>query len=73
MSQTQQMALDMIKAKFKDTFLLNKTQTAEMIGNISRATLDRLTKAGKIPATRIGGQIFYKIDDVAIFIAGSEA
>ncbi len=70
MSQTEQEAKSFIMNKFPDKFLLNKTETSELIGGVSKATLDRLTKEGAIVSKRIGGQVFYKIDEIAIFMAG---
>jgi len=47
--------------------LLNKKEASKEIG-VSSATLDRLRKDGKIKSTAIGGQIFFRIDDLAEFL-----
>ncbi len=50
------------------TMLLNKEQTATEI-NISQATLDRLRKDNKISSKKVGGQIMFKIDEVARYLS----
>ncbi len=70
MSQTQAEARAFITSKFPDSFQLNKTDTAKVIGPVSTATLDRLTKDGAIVSKKVGGQVFYKIDEIAIYLAG---
>jgi len=68
MSQTQTEAKEFLKAKFPDTFLLNKTEASEAL-RVSRATLDRIVKAGELTVKKVQGQNFFKIDDVALYLA----
>ncbi|WP_415408228.1 helix-turn-helix domain-containing protein [Sulfurovum sp. CS9] len=49
-------------------FLLNKEQTAKELG-VSKATLDRFRKDGSIESKTVGGQIMFKLDEVARYLA----
>ena len=50
----------------------NETQVFQWISNaramalldLSRATMQRLRKSGKLPHTRLGAVIYYRIDDI---------
>jgi len=47
--------------------LLNKKEVAKEL-NISQATLDRLRKSGEIRSKKVGGGIFFTINEVALFL-----
>ena len=47
--------------------LLNKKETAKEL-NISQATLDRLRKSGDIKSKKVGGGIFFTINEIASFV-----
>ena len=50
-----------------DKALLNKVETAEEL-NISTATIDRLRKSGKLKSKKIGGGIFFTINEIVAFL-----
>ena len=52
--------------KYKKS-LLKKKEAAEEL-NISMATLDRLRKQGLIRSKRIGGGIYFTLNELATFI-----
>lgn len=52
--------------KYKKS-LLKKKEAAEEL-NISMATLDRLRKQGLIKSKRIGGGIYFTLNELATFI-----
>jgi excisionase family DNA binding protein len=49
--------------------LLNCKQTCAALGGISRATLHRLTTAGSIRVTRIGGNVRWSAEAIADYLA----
>lgn len=50
--------------------LLNKKEASQELG-ISISTLDRLRKEGCLREKRIGGGIFFTLDEIVNFIGGS--
>jgi len=68
MSEEQQVARDMLFAKY-DTSFLDKVQTAKELGRISPTSLDRLRQTGAIRSRKILGQIRFSINEVARYIA----
>jgi len=58
--------LDNLYHRFKKS-LLSKKETAREL-NISQATLDRLRKSGDIKSKKIGGGIFFTIQEIASFV-----
>ncbi|MDN5053953.1 hypothetical protein [Aliarcobacter butzleri] len=57
-----------IKQRYKK-LLLNKKETSKELG-ISISTLDRLRRTGYLKEKRIGGGIFFTIDEIVNFIGG---
>jgi len=47
--------------------LLNKEETAKELG-ISIATIDRLRKSGQLKSKKIGGGIFFTINEIVAFL-----
>ena len=47
--------------------LLSKKETAKEL-NISQATLDRLRKSGVIKSKKVGGGVFFTINEIALFL-----
>jgi hypothetical protein len=47
--------------------LLSKKETAKEL-NISQATLDRLRKSGAIKSKKVGGGVFFTINEIALFL-----
>lgn len=47
--------------------LLTKKETAKEL-NISQATLDRLRKSGEIKSKKVGGGVFFTINEIALFL-----
>lgn len=47
--------------------LLSKKETAKEL-NISQATLDRLRKSGSIKSKKVGGGVFFTINEIALFL-----
>lgn len=47
--------------------LLNKKETAKEL-NISQATLDRLRKSGEIKSKRVGGGVYFSLNELASFL-----
>lgn len=58
-----------IQQRYKK-LLLNKKETAKELG-ISISTLDRLRRTGYLRERRIGGGIFFTIDEIVNFIGGA--
>ncbi len=58
--------LEQIQHRFKKS-LLSKKETAREL-NISQATLDRLRKSGDIKSKKVGGGIFFTIQEIALFV-----
>ncbi|MCT7602424.1 helix-turn-helix domain-containing protein [Aliarcobacter butzleri] len=50
--------------------LLNKKEASQELG-ISISTLDRLRKSGYLREKRIGGGIFFTLDEIVNFIGGA--
>lgn len=50
--------------------LLNKKEASQELG-ISISTLDRLRKEGCLREKRIGGGIFFTLDEIVNFIGGA--
>ena len=50
--------------------LLNKKEASKELG-ISISTLDRLRKSGYLREKRIGGGVFFTLDEIVDFIGGA--
>lgn len=50
--------------------LLNKKEASQELG-ISISTLDRLRKSGYLREKRVGGGIFFTLDEIVNFIGGA--
>lgn len=57
---------DQLQQRHKKS-LLSKKETAQEIG-VSLATIDRLRKSGEIKAKKVGGGIFFTINEIALFL-----
>lgn len=57
---------DNLQQKYKKS-LLTKQETAKEL-NISQATVDRLRKTGAIKSKKVGGGIFFTINEIALFL-----
>ena len=55
-----------IQQRYKKS-LLSKKEAAEEL-NISTATLDRLRKKGLIRSKRVGGGIYFTLNEIALFL-----
>lgn len=55
-----------LQEKYKK-LLLNKNETAKEL-RVSVATIDRLRKSGKLKSKKIGGSIFFTLQEIATFI-----
>ena len=58
--------LDNLQQKYQK-LLLSKKETASEL-NISQATLDRLRKNGEIQSKKVGGGIFFTLNEIALFL-----
>lgn len=58
--------VDHLYQKYKKS-LLSKKEAAEEL-NISTATLDRLRKQGLIRSKKVGGGIYFTLNELATFI-----
>ena len=58
--------IDNLQNKFNKS-LLTKKETAREL-NISQATLDRLRKTGVIKSKKVGGGVFFTINELALFL-----
>ena len=58
--------LDNLRQTFKKSLLSKKETAIEL--NISQATLDRLRKSGDIKSKKVGGGIFFTINEIALFL-----
>jgi len=58
--------LDYLQQRYKK-LLLSKKETAREL-NISQATLDRLRKNGEIRSKRIGGGIYFSLQEISAFL-----
>lgn len=59
-------SLEHLRQKYKKS-LLSKKETAEEI-SVSTATLDRLRKSGAIKSKKVGGGVFFTINEIALFL-----
>ena len=50
--------------------LLNKKEASQELG-ISISTLDRLRKSGYLREKRVGGGVFFTLDEIVNFIGGA--
>lgn len=62
--------LEQLQQRHKKT-LLSKKETAKEL-NISEATLDRIRKSGNIRAKKVGGGIFFTINEISLFVGEIE-
>ena len=58
-----------IQQRYKK-LLLNKKEASKELG-ISISTLDRLWKSGYLREKRIGGGVFFTLDEIVDFIGGA--
>ena len=58
--------IEMLRTNYKRA-LLNKRETAHEL-NISQATVDRLRKSGAISSRKVGGGIYFTLDEIASFV-----
>ena len=58
--------LDSLLNRFNKSLLTKQEAAREL--NISKSTLDRLRKSGEIKAKRVGGGIFFTINEIALFL-----
>ena len=59
--------IDYLKNKY-NSLLLTKKEAAQELKR-SPATIDRLRKAGKLRSKKIGGEVFFTVEEIARFIA----
>ncbi|MFA9238391.1 MAG: helix-turn-helix domain-containing protein [Candidatus Paceibacteria bacterium] len=59
-------SLENLQQRYKKS-LLSKKETAEEL-SISTATLDRLRKKGLIRSKRVGGGIYFTLNEIALFL-----
>ena len=59
-------SLENLQQKYRKS-LLKKKEAAEEL-NISQATLDRLRKSGEIRSKKVGGGVFFTINEIALFL-----
>ena len=58
--------LDNLQQRYKKS-LLSKKETAREL-NISQATLDRLRKSNIISSKKVGGGIYFTLQEISIFL-----
>ncbi len=58
--------LEQLQQRHKKTLLSKKEAAKEL--SISEATLDRIRKTGEIKAKKIGGGIFFTINEISSFL-----
>jgi predicted transcriptional regulator len=58
--------IEMLRTNYKK-MLLTKKETANEL-NISQATIDRLRKSGAISSKKIGGGIYFTLNEIASFV-----
>ena len=58
--------IEMLRTNYKRS-LLSKRETANEL-NISSATIDRLRKSGAISSRKVGGGIYFTLDEIANFV-----
>jgi DNA-binding transcriptional MerR regulator len=59
-------SLENLQQRYKKS-LLSKKEAAEEL-SISTATLDRLRKKGLIRSKRVGGGIYFTLNEIALFL-----
>ena len=59
-------SLENLQQRYKKS-LLSKKEAAEEL-SISTATLDRLRKKGQIRTKRVGGGIYFTLNEIALFL-----
>lgn len=65
--------MEQLKTEIKNRhkkLLLNKKEASQELG-ISISTLDRLRKSGYLREKKIGGGIFFTLDEIVNFIGGA--
>ena len=65
--------MEQLKTEIKNRhkkLLLNKKEASQELG-ISISTLDRLRKSGYLREKRVGGGIFFTLDEIVNFIGGA--
>ena len=65
--------MDQLKIEIQNRYkklLLNKKEASQELG-ISISTLDRLRKSGYLREKRVGGGIFFTLDEIVNFIGGA--
>ena len=65
--------MEQLKTEIKNRhkkLLLNKKEASKELG-ISISTLDRLRKSGYLREKRIGGGVFFTLDEIVDFIGGA--
>ena len=65
--------VDQLKIEIQQRYkklLLNKKEASKELG-ISISTLDRLRKSGYLREKRIGGGVFFTLDEIVDFIGGA--
>lgn len=65
--------MEQLKTEIKNRhkkLLLNKKEASKELG-ISISTLDRLRKSGYLREKRVGGGIFFTLDEIVNFIGGA--
>ena len=58
--------LENLQQRYKKSFLSKKETAKEL--NISQATLDRLRKANAINSKKVGGGIYFTLEQIASFV-----
>lgn len=59
--------LNNLRQKYPKKSLLKKKETAEEL-NVSVATLDRLRKSNAISSKKVGGGIYFTLEEIASFL-----
>ncbi|MGJ0328705.1 helix-turn-helix domain-containing protein [Aliarcobacter cryaerophilus] len=65
--------MEQLKTEIQNRYkklLLNKKEASQELG-ISISTLDRLRKSGYLREKRVGGGIFFTLDEIVNFIGGA--
>ena len=65
--------MEQLKTEIKNRhkkLLLNKKEASQELG-ISISTLDRLRKSGYLREKRVGGGVFFTLDEIVNFIGGA--
>lgn len=64
MSQVE--LIERLRTNYKRTLLSKKEAAIEL--NISQATIDRLRQTGQIRSKKVGGGVYFTLDEIARFI-----